>query len=208
MVLVKRFYLDLLINKLVNENLSINVVLYIQEFEVDFSSKKNTDQIKENINTNSLITRGIQNFYYTYTINELKEKNLKNNFSVYNFKNKNFPGEGSFYNVISNDNWLFNTNIIINDSYHITKVFIFDEENRTENRKIAKEEIKKIDLTNVFRQEPTKVERFTKVKRKREEDMELPEKIRNLISKNRQITLKDFESYICFKKSEKQYTII
>jgi hypothetical protein len=68
MILIRDYYLDLLIVKNVNKTISIRVVLYIKEFEVDIAQRANQkNTIKKNINTNPKIISKLKDYYHTFT---------------------------------------------------------------------------------------------------------------------------------------------
>lgn len=69
MVLIKKYYFDLLMIKNVNSTLSVRVILYIQEFEVDITQRtKEKYVIKKNVNNHPKIVEKLKDFFYKYTI--------------------------------------------------------------------------------------------------------------------------------------------
>lgn len=68
MILIKKYYLDVLMVKNVNKTISIRVVLYIQDFEIDIAQRaKDKNITRKNINTNPKIIEKLKDFYYNFT---------------------------------------------------------------------------------------------------------------------------------------------
>jgi hypothetical protein len=68
MILIKKYYFDVLMVKNVNKTISIRVVLYIQDFEVDIAQRaKDKNIIRKNINSNPKIIEKLKDFYYNFT---------------------------------------------------------------------------------------------------------------------------------------------
>jgi hypothetical protein len=68
MILIKRYYFDVLMVKNVNKTISIRVILYIQDFEVDIAQRAKDKNInRKNINTHPKIIEKLKDFYYTFT---------------------------------------------------------------------------------------------------------------------------------------------
>jgi len=68
MILIKKYHFDVLVVKNVNKTISIRVVLYVQDFEVDIAQRaKDKNIIRKNVNTNPKIVEKLKDFYYNFT---------------------------------------------------------------------------------------------------------------------------------------------
>ena len=68
MILIKKYHFDVLMVKNVNKTISIRVVLYIQDFEVDIAQRaKDKNITRKNVNTNPKIREKLRDFYYNFT---------------------------------------------------------------------------------------------------------------------------------------------
>jgi hypothetical protein len=68
MILIKKYYFDVLRVKNVNKTISIRVVLYIQDFEVDIAQRaKDKNVTRKNINSQPKIFEKLKDFYYNFT---------------------------------------------------------------------------------------------------------------------------------------------
>ena len=68
MILIKKYHFDVLMVKNVNKTISIRVVLYVQDFEVDIAQRaKDKNIIRKNVNTNPKIVEKLKEFYYNFT---------------------------------------------------------------------------------------------------------------------------------------------
>jgi hypothetical protein len=68
MILIKKYYFDVLFVKNVNKTISIRAVLYIQDFEVDIAQRaKDRNITKKNINCNPVIAEKLKNFYFNFS---------------------------------------------------------------------------------------------------------------------------------------------
>jgi hypothetical protein len=68
MILIKKYHFDVLMVKNVNKTISIRVVLYIQDFEIDIAQRaKDKNITRKNINTNPKIIEKLKDFYYNFT---------------------------------------------------------------------------------------------------------------------------------------------
>lgn len=67
MILIKKFYFDILLIKRIDKCFSINVIIYIQDFEVDVSQKTKSFSTKTNINKSSKIISSLQKFLLNYS---------------------------------------------------------------------------------------------------------------------------------------------
>jgi hypothetical protein len=68
MILIKKYHFDVLMVKNVNKTISIRVVLYVQDFEVDIAQRaKDKNIIRKNVNTNPKIVEKLKDFYYNFT---------------------------------------------------------------------------------------------------------------------------------------------
>ena len=68
MILIKKYYFDLLMVKNVNKTISIRVVLYILDFEVDIAQRaKDKNVTRKNINSHPRIIEKLKDFYYNFT---------------------------------------------------------------------------------------------------------------------------------------------
>lgn len=124
MVLIKKCNFDLHFTKNLNKTLSIRVILYIKDFEVDFGQKSIGNYRKPNINSNKKIQKKLQDFYHNYTFNDLRENFKPVQLDAKNFITKSFPKSdnqnsknGSFYKILKHgvDNWLMNADIIVDE---------------------------------------------------------------------------------------------
>lgn len=68
MILIKKYYFDILMVKNVNKTISIRVVLYIQDFEVDIAQRAKDKNInRKNINTHPKIIEKLKDFFYNFS---------------------------------------------------------------------------------------------------------------------------------------------
>lgn len=67
MILIKKYNYDVLLAKNINDTISIRVVLYVSEFEVDITQKYTSKRYKKNINTNPKIINKLKEFLYQYS---------------------------------------------------------------------------------------------------------------------------------------------
>jgi hypothetical protein len=67
LILIKKYYLDLLIVKNLNKTISLRILLYIQNFEIDVAQKSKDKNIKKNINSNPQVAEMLKNFYSQFS---------------------------------------------------------------------------------------------------------------------------------------------
>lgn len=67
LILIKNYNLDILVIKNLNKTISLRIVLYIQEFEIDVAQKSKDKNIKKNINTHSKVSNLLIEFFYNYS---------------------------------------------------------------------------------------------------------------------------------------------
>jgi len=53
--------------KNLNKTISLRIVLYIQEFEIDVAQKSKDKNIKKNINTHPRVSNLLTEFFYNYS---------------------------------------------------------------------------------------------------------------------------------------------
>jgi hypothetical protein len=214
MILVKKFYFDLIFNKLINGEVSIKVVLYIQEFEVDFTTKrkKNMDPVKPDINTNRRVNSLLRQWFYHYTGNDIVTNYKSTQFDASNFINKQFAFDTAdtsetaslgYHYVIKDgvDNWLLNTNVTVNDEYYLYMAFSFNRENvisLTAETCVEQERITDISKIN-FKDVLIKplLQEKSMLNKKRQRDDELPERLRKTLDKK--VSFKDYRKYKDFE---------
>jgi hypothetical protein len=202
-ILIKNFYFDLLFNKLINTTLTVKVVLYIQEFEVDTMANRMTT-IQKDINTHYKVNQKLRRFFYSYTINDIAKNYNVDKLDALNFKMKDVPEDySSFHNIIQQDNWLLNTQIRVNDGFYIYEACNFDNTRKVESNKesVSINDIGKVNFKDVFIKPPSD---FLNRKRGRSEvknDVRIPEKLKKVVEglKSRKFTLADYNKYKLFK---------
>jgi len=67
MVLIKKYHLDVFLVKNINNTISVKIIMFINDFEVDLYQKKLCLNIKPNINRNINIIEYIKNFTWSYS---------------------------------------------------------------------------------------------------------------------------------------------
>ena len=67
LILIKKYYLDLLIIKNLNKTVSLRCVLYIQDFEIDVAQKSKDKNIKKNINSHPIVVKMLQEYFLNFT---------------------------------------------------------------------------------------------------------------------------------------------
>ena len=69
MVLIKKYNFDVLIVKNINNTLSIRIVLFIKEFEVDLNQKliMNNNNLRPNVNRSVELISDLQIFFYNFS---------------------------------------------------------------------------------------------------------------------------------------------
>jgi hypothetical protein len=197
MVLIKRFYFDILFTKQVNKNLSLKVILYVQEFEVDFSSKKNTDLIKRNINTHPRILEKLKNYFYKYTKNDIKNNLTNERYEAANFIQKKFNDTQNitFYKILKRgvDLWLLNTKISLSESECETReIFSFKNANYNTEREaghVSIDDFTSMKIENGAIKKNRNGNEFLCKKRHKENgdnlhNVEIPEKIKKALTKS------------------------
>ena len=66
MVLIKKYHFDVLLVKNINNTLSVRIILFISDFEVDIYQRKNC-VIKPNINRSIEIVSDLKKFMWKFT---------------------------------------------------------------------------------------------------------------------------------------------
>jgi hypothetical protein len=124
MVLIKKCYFDLHFSKNINKTLSIRVILYIKDFEVDFGQKSMGNYKRANVNGFKKIQKRLKDFYNNYTFTDLRKNFKPVHLDAKNFITNTYPEldnstskNGSFYKILKHDvdNWLMNTDLILDE---------------------------------------------------------------------------------------------
>jgi hypothetical protein len=163
----------LLFRKNVNDTLSLRVIFYIKDFELDITNKQNKTIIKRNVNLEPKIMQKLKDFYYNYTSEKMKNQPAKfynaKNFTTKNFsssENTNLSKDNqSIIEIlpIPNDFFLLNLNKPIdNTCYYLKEAGIIQEVesegNDIEDEIIDVEKLKNIDLTKCFFNQPSQID--------------------------------------------------
>ena len=190
MVLIKKSYFDVLFTKNMNKTVSVRIVLYVEDFEVDFSIKARAEYKMINVNSHNKIIEKLKEFYNNYTINDLKNNFDPIHLNAQNFINKQFPlkqnsgsKNRSYYKILkhSYDNYLVNSDLCLeNKKNYIYEAYSFENDDQIlEDEKktlLTNENINKINFKNLFVIEPKDEIHEDKMIGKKREREEIKEK--------------------------------
>jgi len=171
MVLIKKSYFDVLFTKNLNKTVSVRIVLYIEDFEVDFSIKARAEYKMINVNSHVRILEKLKEFYYKFTNIELKNNFHPDYLEAKNFINKQFPmnynsdsKNRSYYKILKHgyDNYLMNTGICLeNKNNYIYEAYSFENDEqevvKEKNTLLTNENINKINFKKLFVKEPNEI---------------------------------------------------
>ncbi len=156
--------------KNVNKTLSLRVVLYIQEFEVDIAQKSKDKNVKKNVNSHKSVIDLLKDFYYNHSKDKIEKYYKYQNISAINFMKKEFPvleeygnrysyKNKAFFKVLEHgtNNYLLNTQITIDNqhsNFEETQVYA-NASGQGDN--VNLDNLLKIDFMKIFHNNPSQV---------------------------------------------------